>query len=274
MKATASIYLLIAAATAFFNASFAYPMDMTDVMQIKSEHDGDDVSSFVHVAQDPDQKLTIEDVASPGFSGFSKNTKKNLNFGFTRATVWLKLNVLNTTDVTRRLALKCEYPLIDSIDLYFADEKGFSKIALGREVPFSSQQIAYRGFAFPIEIMPGEQKTYYLSVRASSTMTIPLQIIEHEKLKNQIITETGILGAYFGVIGGIFLYNFFIWISTRSRAYAAYLFFLATSVAFYLAWTGMGRQYLWGDSTWWSLRSWSIPAGLLGMGTLLFEKLF
>ncbi|MBC7604355.1 MAG: PAS domain S-box protein [Ramlibacter sp.] len=68
------------------------------------------------------------------------------------------------------------------------------------------------------------------------------------------------LALYFGLLIGLLLYNFLLFLSVRDIAYLVYVAFVATMGVGQAALTGLGGQFLWPDSTWWN--GVSPPAGL------------
>jgi hypothetical protein len=64
---------------------------------------------------------------------------------------------------------------------------------------------------------------------------------------------------YFGLLGGLLLYNLLLFVSVRDRAYLVYVGFVAAMGLGQAALNGLGAQFLWPDWTWWN--GVSVPAG-------------
>jgi signal transduction histidine kinase len=240
-----------------------------------SEHEqGSDLAPYIYYYEDKFSKRTLDQVSKPKFKRFKLNTKRSLAFSYTASTIWLRFAVQNPSDQDRAVALKIDYPLLDEISFYDAGAEGFEETVSGDTRPFQERWLKYRNFAFPTTIPAGETKTYFLRVKSSSTVTLPLQIWEAETLREHASDDGPAFGIYFGCIIAILLYNAFIFASTRSRAYLAYVGFLTASIFFYLSWTGVGVMYFWGDNQWMIQRCWPVSGSFVGFFSTSFFHMF
>ncbi|MBI3794387.1 MAG: sensor histidine kinase, partial [Nitrospinae bacterium] len=62
------------------------------------------------------------------------------------------------------------------------------------------------------------------------------------------VLESLLLGAFYGSMLGLLLYNFFIFLTVRDESYLWYLLYLASATATYVSSNGLGSLYLWGNS--------------------------
>jgi signal transduction histidine kinase len=252
----------------------AQAQDEIQVYTLAEEENGSELAPFIYYYEDKFSKRTMKTVSRPKFKYFKLNTKRSLAFSYTSSTIWLRFAVSNPGDQDRKLALKIDYPLLDEISFYDPGPEGYEETVSGDSRPFEERWLKYRNFAFPTIIPAGETKTYYVRVKSSSTVTLPLQIWDADTLREHASDDGPAFGVYFGCIIAILLYNAFIYVSTRSRAYLNYVGFLLGSIFFYLSWTGVGVMYFWGDNQWMTQRCWPVSGGFLGAFSMSFMHLF
>jgi signal transduction histidine kinase len=252
----------------------ALAQDGIQVYTLTEKENGSDIAPYIYFYEDKFSKRTLTQVSKPKFKRFKLNTKRSLAFSYTASTIWLRFAVSNPSEQDRKIALKIDYPLLDEISFYDEGEEGYQETVSGDMRSFEERWLKYRNFAFPTTIPAGTTKTYYLRVKSSSTVTLPLQIWDADTLREHASDDGPAFGVYFGCIVAILLYNAFIYASTRSRAYLAYVSFLLTSIFFYLSWTGVGTMYFWGDNQWMIQRCWPVSGGFLGAFSTGFLHLF
>ncbi len=245
-----------------------------EVYSLTDEKYGVDLAPYVYVHEDKSTTKVLSQLTRPNSKRFKLNKKRSLGFSYSASAFWLRFAISNPTDVDKNIAFKIDYPLLDEISLYDAGKEGYVESASGDSEPFSKRWLSYRNFAFPSVIAAGETKIFYLRAKSSSTVTVPLQVWDQETLKDHINDEGPAFGLYFGCMLGILLYNIFIFSSTGSRSYLAYIGFISVSILFYLSWTGVGPMYLWGESNWLTQRAWPISGAFLAYFALGFQYHF
>ncbi len=254
-------------------ASVARAQDMK-VYTLGEALGGKDLATFVYTYEDKKSNKNIKQLTQPKFSRFKINQKRSLNFSYSASAIWLRFAIANPSDQPRDIAFKIDYPLLDEISFFDADENGYNEFTAGDTEAFSKRWLHYRNFAFPSSIAAGETKIYFMRVKSTSTVTVPLQVWDRESLRAHASDEGPAFGLYFGCMLGVLLYNVFIFSSTGSRAYGAYVGFIFTSILFYLSWTGVGPMYLYGDNQWLTQRLWPISGNLIAVTAVGFQYLF
>lgn len=244
------------------------------VYPLAGKEEGTELSPFVYFYEDKQGKRGLAQVNQPQFKRFKLNKKRTMAFSYTDSAVWLRFAVANASDQDRQIAIRIDYPLLDEISFYDAGKNGYVETISGDAEPFASRWLKYRNFAFPSTIEAGETKIYYIRVKSSSSVTVPLQIWDASTLKEHATDEGPAFGLYFGCMIAILLYNLFIFASTRSRTYLVYVAFITSSVFFYLSWMGVGPMYLWGDNQWLTQRVWPVSAGIMVFFSMCFLYLF
>ncbi|BBG66746.1 sensory transduction histidine kinase [Hydrogenimonas sp.] len=187
-----------------------------------------------------DSHYSFEDVAKIPNSRWKKSDKKALSLGFSNnTTLWVKCTLENPFDKSITRILETDNPRTEFVTLY-ADHK---KILSGS---------TYRGVTldainpyFKLRWKPKEAKTIFLSFKsylfplnARPVLWKPSSYAKHEKLRHLF------LGIFFGVMGALLIYNFFIMIFTKDITYFWYCGYLAGMILYQLYYTRVLELYI------------------------------
>ncbi|NRA63179.1 MAG: Hpt domain-containing protein [Pseudobacteriovorax sp.] len=234
-----------------------------------------DIGAGVLYYFDESSEKVLADIQALDAEEFQTYQKSTLNFGYTKANVWMKFTLKNPLQKRSSPYLVINYPLLDKANVYVEKRDGtFKKYVNGDLYPFSKRSISYRGFVVPLRFQSKEAKTIYLQVASSSSLLTPVSLWQRKAFFGFLAQEKMMHGLYYGCILAILAYNFFIFIFTRSKSYGTYVIFLAASALFYLAWTGVGTEYLWGESTWMTQRAFPLTGSLLALSVVVFQYFF
>ncbi|SMF61957.1 7TMR-DISM extracellular 2 [Pseudobacteriovorax antillogorgiicola] len=118
---------------------------------------------------------------------FQLNQANNLSFGYTKKHYWLRYTLENPHKKSRSLIVQVDYPLIDTIDFYQPGSDGsFKQLRSGDSQPLENRYLRHHSFTFHLDIPPNSQKTYYMRVGSTSTVTIPLRLWDDTKFVNHM----------------------------------------------------------------------------------------
>jgi len=176
------------------------------------------------------------------------------SFGYSRGALWLRFRVLNRASSPVEWYLEYNYPIIDHVELFMPEGKGFRKVETGDRRPFAERQVRYRCPVFRISSGTGSA-VYYMRVRSQGSLTAPLVAWRLDSFEEARITETLLLGLYYGVMIGLALYMAFLFISVREVNYVYLALFTASIALFSMVNNGLGFQYLWPESVEWQNRA-------------------
>jgi hypothetical protein len=85
--------------------------------------------------------------------------------------------------------------------------------------------------------------------KTSGSMTLPLTLWSTDRFQVRKNMEYLYLGAFYGIILIMLVYNLFLFISLKSIDYLYYILFLIAFSFFQLALGGIGSSYIWDDFT-------------------------
>ncbi|MDX1695533.1 MAG: 7TM diverse intracellular signaling domain-containing protein, partial [Ketobacteraceae bacterium] len=176
-----------------------------------------------------------------------------VNKGFTDAGYWFMFEY-NTTDQPQTLPsddiiIEINYPHLDLIQFYKTTASpgaGIEKqLTLGDSLPFHQRPIIDNVFAIPDQVKPGESYRYWF--RISSTSAIQFNLTLWERLHYFEVKKQAqaFYGFYFGILFVMAIYNFFIGLATKDRAYFYYCAYIVGFFLMQLCLWGYAYQYLW-----------------------------
>lgn len=227
----------------------------------------------VSVLEDPSGTLTQENIRSPELQRRFKPAEvigNEINFGFSSATYWIKIPLAIAAEAPAHWIIEIPYSGLDHISFY---APGKPVITTGGLLPIQTRPIFYRYYAFPVELTVQEQD-FYLQINSGQNISVPLRIWDQQSFNSHIQRDTLFQALYYGGIGVLAVFNFFIFIYLRDRSHLFYSLFAIFFGLGIFAGNGFGRLFLWTNAPGWDQISQTF---LLAIGTtmaLLFTAEF
>ena len=233
------------------------------------------LGKYLQILEDPSGQLTLEEVTSPEFSQqFVASEAEIPNFGFTSSTYWARFAVENLSPETEWL-LEVAHPYGDYIDLYIPlAAGGFQKKAGGERLPFHVRALKHRNFVFQLPPLSAELQEFYYSARGLDGLLLPLTIWSKDAFFKNDHEQQYVWGFYYGMMLVMAIYNLFLFVTIRHRAYLFYVCYILTYILFQMSVNGLAYEYLWPDFPEWSVRSWPFLMPLTLCWTILFTQSF
>jgi len=170
-------------------------------------------------------------------------------FGFKEAVYWSRFTLKNMSDRDLEIYLHQEYPHIDRLTLYIPEGNGgYRSIHTGAVYPFAQRPFDYKNFIFPLVLKAGSEGTYYLRLDSHGSINIHLSVVTPEKFETLSDAEAIFFWIFYGAFLVMFIFNFFIFISTKEATYFYYTLYIISFGLFTMALGGMGYQYLWPEN--------------------------
>ena len=207
--------------------------------------------SNLEILHDPQGGLTIADVSSPEFSARFKALD---NYGVyvikDQPVAWLRFRLSEQTShlpaPPRKWLLEIapSFPIImDKVD-YFQPRghngpnhgSGEFVVALtGAQRPAPETELLSRNFLFEL---PGDLQSdqyFYIRLESSMDVSVSINIWSAKALHRNDLYYYGAFGLIYGVLLSMILYNLFIYIALKDRAYFFYVLYITSSL-FWLLW--------------------------------------
>ena len=227
----------------------------------------------IEVLEDPSGQLDFDAVRAA--AGFKPAPNMGTNFGFTHSAWWLRISIANTESVDRHVMLREDYPLIDYLDLWAPDRAGgWRHTATGDRTPFSTREFAHRDFIFDLDLPAQSERTFYVRGASGGPVDLNFALYESHSLIAALSREQLAYGVYYGGFLVLVLYNFFIFLIVRDRAFFYYLLY-ATSYGLYFAiHNGLAFELLWPNDPAWGNQSLLVMLALTLIFGLQFTRSF
>lgn len=197
------------------------------------------LAPFLGYHEDRDGTLGVEEVQRLPDSAFTRVGNDHANLGKNDSVWWFRVRLINGEPKPRSGYLEVNYALLDRLDLYLQDEQGnLQHQQSGDSFAFAQRPVQVRNFWFPLELAQGSS-TLLLRVQSSSTIFVPLYFSTHGASAAAQENLMGLNGAFYGVLFAMFVYNLFLFVSLRERAYFWYLVYILVSALFAASFDGM-----------------------------------
>jgi signal transduction histidine kinase len=214
-----------------------------DVLDVSGSLRGVSLGKRIELLEDRTGTLTVEQVARAG--GFVRSGEDIPNFGFTKSAYWLRVRVKNVRSQERAWLLELGYPMLDDVTLFTPrTDGGFEARRTGDAFPFAQRDIAYRNFVFSLHEPASSARTYYLRVRSSGAMSLPLtawslrEFVEHQHL------DWTALCIFYGVLLIMSLYSLLVYAVTKQREYIPYAGYVVSMSVFQFTVAGHTFQFV------------------------------
>ncbi|MFN3760932.1 MAG: 7TM diverse intracellular signaling domain-containing protein [Algoriphagus aquaeductus] len=175
---------------------------------------------------------TTDEVVNGDFEKLKKLSNDQLNvsessflaLGYADYSFWIKLEVNPEFRTAENTSLEISNPMLNEIQIYSSN--GVLLKELGR-VNFKWNDP--KSFFNRFEIPPSDDFTYFIKVNSYGNNNIPIYLIKGNEDGWTIDERNLFFGIYFGIIIAMFIYNMFLWVSTKDNLYGlyiAYIFFV------------------------------------------------
>lgn len=167
---------------------------------------------------------------------------------------WLRLDLDRQQTPPGGWWLEVDAVNLQDLRLYLPGEQGrYREVRSGELVPFSAGRD--REFRRPLFHLPegAGPLRIYLRTYDPAGNSFPLRIWSLDDLQEHRADTNLFLGVIYGLIAALLLYNLFILLTLRDRAYFWYVLTTASALLFSLGMTGHGFEYFWPDQAvpWW-----------------------
>jgi len=206
----------------------------------------EDIGKKTYFFEDTSLELSIDEIRKIDNEGrFLPYSQETINFSSSASAYWIKFEVLKTKADNFYLNVGSAY--MDSISLYEFDRENklISTRHTGDDLPFDTREIEVGDYLFALHFDTNASRTYYLRVKCDQPLFFPLRV---GTLSNFVAHEHDldfIQGIYFGFMLLIFLYNLFLYFSTRELIYLYYIAYVFSVTWFSASAFGYFFEYLW-----------------------------
>ncbi|NIP23983.1 MAG: hypothetical protein GWO38_09225 [Phycisphaerae bacterium] len=267
--------------------NLAAPLQAQGPLILTAEQDKYPLGFHLEILEDRTRQLTIEDVASPEFTGQFRPSQENIpNFGYIKSAIWVRWQMSNHSassaecNACKDWLLEISDPTIDSITLYLTqpspnrDDQILLTNQIGDLVPRANRDVDHHNLVFKLSLEPQTTYTLYLRVENRGSTPLPLILWSPEAFTHRDYNAQFGFGFFYGFIFIMVCYNLFLFFFLREVAYLYYVFFVVTLGFYQLTTDGFANQYLWPGQTWWGDVAILVFIGLTLLNGLNFGSRF
>lgn len=222
---------------------------------------------------DPSNKLTLEQIESKNIQNQFKpisTLDKEINFGFSSATYWVRLVLSRQAFESSAWILEIPYTGLDLIRFYAPDK---TITETGGQSPIQSRPIFNRFYAFPI-VLNENSEVFYFEIRSNAPISLPLNLMTVEQYGISTQKDTIFQFLYFGGIATLCIFNLFLFLYLRDRLYLLYFLFAGFLGLGNFAGNGYGRLYMWPNHPNWDAISMAFFISCAAGSAWLFTNQF
>ncbi|MGE9295351.1 MAG: 7TM diverse intracellular signaling domain-containing protein, partial [Puniceicoccales bacterium] len=210
----------------------------------------------IEVLKDPLNKFALTHILAGNYDPqFEPLAADRGSVGVNDATWWVRFEVENSADTPITWVMNFPAPLVDSFDFYQMENGHLvESYRLGDRRPIDLAPIPSEGFAGVFTTPPGTTSTIYVRIQNMIPDILDLQYevgspTAHAQ-KQQF--STVFLGMVLGGCLALFIYNMMVYFVVRDSVYLWYLCYLLNGLLTFLAVSGLGLRYVWGNIGIWS----------------------
>ncbi len=194
-------------------------------------------------------ELGLADVRALEEAHWELNDTGKMSFGQLNDALWLRVRLQGVSPKREPTYVRVDYPHHDYIDAYFVrDGEVVALFQGGDKRPFDVRAVEHRTYLFPLDAVFSDTAApvdLYLRVQSGGPVQVPLDLVTYRQVAEEERRFMLWVGAYFGVIAIMLLYNGFILFTIRNRVYLFYLAYVAATGMLQFALFGLGFQWLW-----------------------------
>jgi class 3 adenylate cyclase len=257
----------------FLIACLMYCSAQQHAIEITNSRDVWNIGQDIMVYTDESQNQTIQDILSPNIDKqFGRSEQAIPNIGITSAALWCKFIIENKT--SQECYLKISNAAIEEISLFQINKDGYiEEKKTGCYLNFNQREVRNNHYLLKLYTTTSTPATFYLRVRHYRGTQLPIDVGTLKGFAESLHTIDFIQGIYFGFMLLMVLYNLFVYLSVRDKAYLYYVVYIATMALMNGSLAGYAFEYLWGNYAWVSRYEDLITASL-GITGILFATNF
>ncbi len=224
-------------------------------VELGPQQTSQNVGDSLQFLRDDAGTLNLAQVQALPASRWQTAESQTFSQGYSQASWWLRFTVRNQDARSPQQLLEIAYPVLDDAEVWLLQGRHTqAHHRLGDKHVFQDRPLKHRFFLIPLELAPGQEYTVLMRVRSTSSLQVPLTLWDEQAYFEQDQLYLLGHGIFFGGMGLVVLYSFFIFIALRDRTYLYYMFYVFSMMMFLASLKGLSFQFLWPTATQWNDR--------------------
>lgn len=201
------------------------------------------IGASTSILIDSSDRYTAQTVADA--PGFVQSSNSIPIFPVVKGTIWVKFSLLNRS-ADSILFVDLQYSNISYIAFYKQEGAVLGLVQEGgNATPFDRKKQVSPNYIYRIPLAMGDSATYYLQIRSKHQVLLPLFVENRNAIDASMSLQELVIGLYMGIMLAIFLYNLFLYFSTRDTSYFVYVLYLLFLAMAQVTLSGYGFKYFW-----------------------------
>lgn len=233
------------------------------------------IPEFITYRMDEEKAFSADEVISLPAESFNiRETDKSSSPAI--GARWYRIPFENAGDQSLSLLIEISKPHLDNLLIVEANPEGaiLHKFTLGRALPFYSRPIAHRNFIIPVTLESNEKRILYIRLETTSYIQLPIKFWQEDRFWENDTKVNTTLGIFYGITIAMILYNGFLSILLKSRAYLNYVLYLISFVLLQAVWDGFSYQYLWPNWPNWDMHANPVILSMVACTLMNFVSTF
>ena len=186
---------------------------------IYSGEDVLDINQYTHYYVASDQNLTLSEATQ---SEYWASTENKINFGNVSGSLWLKFRIVNNSS-RDTLKIRIANPILQQSKIYILSDQDTVQKICNSKIPVNERDVWSSDHVYRLLFNDSKTLDIYLNIQNQEQMLVPLKLESPEYNKNVERFYLLVNGLYIGLIGAMFLYNFFLLLTIRDKSYLWYV---------------------------------------------------
>jgi two-component system NtrC family sensor kinase len=230
------------------------------------------IGNSVKLLEDPTNKLSIKEVMLS--ADFKPSNQDVPNLGVTGSTIWVQFKIKNYTDQDA-LLIELANPILDEVELYTTlDKENFTDRRMGEYERFSLRDYDHPSYVFNLQVPKNKTALCFLKIKSKEQIVVPIKLGSSNTILDSIREKDLLFGIYAGIMFVMFLYNAFVYLSTKDRSYLYYIIYIMFVGLTQSCFQGYTFQFLWSNSPWIADHSVVLLSAFVGISAAEFARLF
>lgn len=220
-----------------------------------------------------DKNHTYDSLSVLNTKDFHFSDKNVPLFATPDINVWLRFSLINNSSL-RDIYFFLEHFNLSKITLYKQEGNKLIAVYVDGNALHHSTTNALPAYIFDLSQQPGTTATYYIHIESVHPVVFTAYTGAYNKIEEQVEKQMFIVSVYIGIIAAIFLYNLFLFFSTRDRNYFLYIVYIFCLGFAQFTLAGYPFKYVWLSHP--SLNYYAVPVTscLAGIFGILFSLHF
>jgi len=200
------------------------------------------------ILEDPSGQLTLADVQQPAHTAqFVPGNRVPTTMEHSGSAYWMRFIIRAKGSVAQHWYLELLDSHLNDIFFYPSVTSERGDVHTGADYRLTSRRFPYKNFLFRLPLEPNQTQTYYLRLESNSKTSFISRLRTEQPLAVHFQTEYGLLGAFYGVLLIMVVYNLCLYLFIGEQTYLRYVLYVLSCSLVFLSEDGLGFQYLWPD---------------------------